>query len=278
MENTISRLAALEVSCLGPFRVWVNGHEIEHWPNRNAKSILKYLISQPRRQASKDTLMQLLWPDVSPQQANSNLRTTIRVLRRILNFPSSTTPGFPWIIFNSDYYYINPEVHPTVDFELFLAHWENGKKLEKELKVSEGMGQYRLATDLYKGDYFEDDLFDDYTLVRRESLKDIYLIMLSRLGDQLMEKLDFHGCIDYCRSILSRDPCREDVYRRIMFCYSQMGQRARALGWFQLCRKILKDELDLDPDGDTMALHQSLVKGKDIDLFFVDATPAALKA
>jgi DNA-binding SARP family transcriptional activator len=58
---------------------------------------------------------------------------------------------------------------------------------------------------------------------------------------------------------LGKDPCREDAYRRLMCCYSRLEQRNRAIGWYRLCEKTIKRELEVSPDRSTFALYQKLL-------------------
>src|SRR6266487_5906292 len=40
------------------------------------------------------------------------------------------------------------------------------------------------------------------------------------------------------------------------------GERAAALSQFRICRDVLERELGVEPDVETLALHQALVEGK----------------
>jgi len=254
---------ALEVYCLGRFQVRVGWKRIEHWPSTKAKSVLKYLIAQQRRPVSRDVLMEALWPGCEPSLANNNLKAAVRTLRQTLNAAQDTNGDFPWVLFQDGNYLINSEVDSWMDVEQFEYHWQAGRQLEREGKQAEAIRELQAAEALYKGDYLEDDLYEDWTWLRREALKDTYLAILGRLADDSMQKADYEGCVVYCQKILGKDPCREDAYRRLMCCYSRLGQRNRAIAWYRLCHKIIRAELDVDPDHATVALYQKLLKDED---------------
>jgi len=254
---------ALEVYCLGRFQVRVGWKRIDHWPSTKAKSVLKYLIAQQRRPVSRDVLMEALWPSCEPSLANNSLKAAVRTLRQTLNAAQGTNGDFPWVLFQDGNYLINSEVDSWMDVEQFDYHWQAGRQLEREGKQAEAISELQAAEALYQGDYLEDDLYEDWTWLRREALKDTYLAILGRLADDSMQKADYEGCVVYCQKILGKDPCREDAYRRLMCCYSRLGQRNRAIAWYRLCHKIIRAELDVDPDHATVALYHKLLKDED---------------
>lgn len=270
--NTTPRVEAqgnsptLEVYCLGKFQVQVDGKRIGHWRSVKAESILRYLVGQPGHRASKDMLMEALWPACELGLANNNLKAAVRVLRQTLNFDHNTDGGFAWVLFQGGNYVLNPEAAAWVDVEQFEYHLHAGRRLDERNKVEEAISEYKAADVLYRGEFLENNLYEEWTWLRREALKDKYLTIVGKLADYSMEKADYEGCIIYCQKILNKDSCREDAYRRLMFCYSRLGQRNRAMGWYRICEKIIKSELDVCPDQRTVALYKELLNGDAIEL------------
>ena len=84
--------------------------------------------------------------------------------------------------------------------------------------------------------------------------------ILGKLADHSIETTDYESGIIYCQKILNRDRCREDAYRRLMRCYGRLGQRNRALRWYEICRQTIRTELDTDPDRETTLLYQQLLE------------------
>jgi len=267
-EGVVSHLAAhqslpsLEVCCLGKFEIRADWKKIEDWHSNKARLLLKYLIAQQGRPVSKDIVMEALWPGCEPSLASNNLKTAARALRQTLSSADDTGRRFAWVLCQDGNYRINPEVDLWVDVGQFEYHWHAGRQLERKGKLAEAVKEYEAAEVLYKGDYLEDDLYEDWTSLRREELKDTYLAVLGRLADYSIQNADYDGCIVYCQKILNKDSCREDAYRRLMCCCSRLGQRSRALGWYRVCEKTVKAQLDVYPEGQTMALYQKLLEGE----------------
>ena len=208
--------------------------------------------------------MEALWPGSEPSLANNNLKSTARTLRQILGSVEDSNKDFSWLLFHDGHYIINPEGALWTDVDQFEYHWHVGRKLEKEGQLPEAMREYETAEALYRGDYLEDNIYEEWTSLRREALKDVYLSILLRLADRAIQQAEYETCIDYCQKILLRDRCREDAYQRLMSCHSRLGQRSRAISWYHICEKTMKEELDVCPEPQTVQLHQDLLKGKRI--------------
>lgn len=250
---------ALDVYCLGPFHVRVDWKSIEHWRSSKAKSLLKYLVARQGRPVSRDVLMEALWPGCEPSLANNNLKAAMRVLRETLSLAHDEDKEFTWVVFEGGSYMINPGADLWSDIAQFEYHWARGWRMEKDGRLPEAGAEYEAAEALYRGDYLEDDPYEEWTLLRREGLKDTYLTILGKLGDYCMGVGDLENAIGYCQKIIARDCCREDAYRRLMICHSRLGHRNRALDWYRICEKTIKAELDLPPDSQTKAVHERLL-------------------
>jgi DNA-binding SARP family transcriptional activator len=122
---------------------------------------------------------------------------------------------------------------------------------------AEATRRLELAEAVYRDDYLLEDVYEDWTLVRREELKDQYLMVLTKLADHCVEHGDPEGCIVRCHRILQKDACREDAYQRLIRCYLQLGQRSQARHWYDLCVRTLRQELDVAPTEQTRRLLEA---------------------
>jgi LuxR family maltose regulon positive regulatory protein len=252
----------LEVRCLGRFEVHSGSKQINRWQSAKAKAVLQYLVTKPREPILKDAIIEILWPECSIQAANNNLKAAIHGLRQSLNSLFSDDETTPHVLNIQGSYLVNPEIELKIDVEEFEKHFKLGRRFEKEGNSSLARQEFEKAETLYRGDYLEDEPYEEWTLLRRESLKDSYLFILSKLADYAIEDNDSESCILYCQKILEKDPCREDTYRRLIVCYSRLGQKNRALRWYDICRRTIQRELDAPPDEQTTSLYKRLQNGE----------------
>lgn len=263
-DRTLPRLMRLEIHCLDGFQVSADGVRVERWESIKAKSLFQYIMTKPRKSVSKEVLMEALWPDCDPKVSSNNLKAAMHGLRQTFSNLFNMEQSFPYVVFTQGAYQINPEILLWLDVKQFELYWEKGRRLQIEGKQNEAMQEFKLAEELYKDDYLADDPYEEWTLLRREALQDIYLNILGRLADNYLNSIDYDNCIIYCLKILDKDPCREDAYQRIMRCYSRSGLRNRALKWHEICQKAIKADLDTEPDHETTRLYQQLLNNESI--------------
>lgn len=260
----LPRVMRLEVRCLGRFELRSEWKQVERWQSVKAKAVFQYLMTKPREPIVKDMLMETLWPGSDPQAASNNLKAAVHGLRQTLSRLFDNKESFPYILSLQGNYQMDPEIELWVDVEQFEQHWMIGRRLERKGELVEAIREFELAEALYRGDYLEEEPYEEWTLLRREALKDTYVIILGKLADYSMETADYEGCISYCQKILAKDSCREDAYRRLMRCYSRLGHRNRALRWYEICRRTIQAELDTTPDNQTTALYHQLSRNESI--------------
>jgi DNA-binding SARP family transcriptional activator len=58
--------------------------------------------------------------------------------------------------------------------------------------------------------------------------------------------------------MLEKDQCLEEVHRRLMECYANQGVTDKAIRQYELCKKILRRELDTQPSESTELLFREI--------------------
>ncbi len=93
-------------------------------------------------------------------------------------------------------------------------------------------------------------------------LAELHVRLLLGLAE-LLEKRGARGeSADRLREVLHHDSTREDVHRRLMRLYAQMGARDQAVRQFHSCQGVLRRELDLVPEKETLALYRDVLAGQ----------------
>lgn len=247
--------APLRVNFFGTFHLILREQKIQDWPGKKGKCVLAYLLFHHKRKIVRDALMDKFWPDSTSDSARNCLNVTLHGIRSLLQ---EYDPVREYILFKDECYFVNPEIDLTLDVEEFKYYWRLAQSIEREKGTGAALGEYELAAALYKGDFMEGELYESWTSLDRENLKEIYLVILDRLSSYYSCDGKPATAIHLCETILERDACREEVHRRLMKCYYRMGQRDKAIKQFHKCTRVLKDELEVKPTKSTFSLYSKI--------------------
>jgi len=250
--------ADVQIRCLGRFEVSRHRVTIHHWRRRSAERLLKFLLVNGRR-VHRDVLLDVLWPDVPSQSSIRGLRVTLHALRRAIAQVAPDSEPIELIRAEGDTYVLN--THGLwIDSDAFDEHYSAGLRFERRHQVEAAAREYMAAESLYRDDFLVEDLYEDWTILPREELKDKYLLILTRLSQFSMAAMDLDGCIRRSHALLAKEPCREDAYQRLMQCYARLGQRGSALRWYQICERTLEQELDVAPSEETRRIYRQIAQ------------------
>jgi DNA-binding SARP family transcriptional activator len=228
------RLASVRV--LGSLQLFINGRAAELSPT--SRRVLSYLAlaGQP---SSRSALAGSLWPGVPEDRALARLRTSLWRLQRA---------GLRLARHGADRLALAPEVE--IDFErlrgiaLDMLHGARGV-------TDEAIDALAAAPPVLP------DSDDDWVLLERERFRLLRLHALETAAERLCSVGRYGLAIDLAVQLVSSDPLRETAQRLLMTCHLASGNRSEALGQLERYKRLLADELDLDPPDEIVALVQS---------------------
>jgi len=197
--------------------------------------------------------METLWPERRLPAVSNSLRVAIHHLRASLAKVGSARSRDAFVVFEGGGYSLSPDLDMWVDVEDYEGAWRRGRSLEIAGDVRQALTPYGTAEALYRGDFLADWPYDEWTILRREALKDIQLTVLGKISAACILAGDYEGCVERCQKILALDPTREDAYQWIIRAHIALGHLGRAKSWYALCVRALR-ELDMNPSEETTAL------------------------
>ena len=251
----------VKIYCLGRFRAFRGDEPIHARRRSKGDGVLKLLLVHFGASLPKEALIEALWQDSDVALAEASLRVAVHSIRKRLS-GADPRPGQPeYILFRSGSYSINAAAPLWADFKEFEDSWGRGCALEKQGRESEAIAEYERAQGLYQGDFLEEDVYEDWSILKRETLRDAYLNSLGKTAEFHLRTGNHMACIESSRRILAQDPCREDAYRFLMRCHNDMGNRSHALRWYRLCAEALHRELGCPVSPETEELYNSLGRG-----------------
>jgi DNA-binding SARP family transcriptional activator len=249
-------LAELSVHLLGPLCVAVDDVPVGDWPSARCRSLFGYLLTHRVPWPPREVLMDVFWPESSPEASRNSLNVALHGLRRTLR----TVTNLPVIQHTGGAYGIHPDLQLWLDVEEFENRVENGRRREEAGDADRATREYESADGLYRGDFLADGLYEEWAALTRDHLRLAHLDALSGLSNLQFSAGRYAACAALCQRIIESDPCREDAHRRLMRCYSRQSQPHLALLQYRACVQALAAELGVDPDPATARLHDQIRK------------------
>jgi DNA-binding SARP family transcriptional activator/pimeloyl-ACP methyl ester carboxylesterase len=231
----------LRVSLLGTFSI-ADGRQIP-LRNKKAQALIAYLVLSPGLHP-REKIASLLWPDSSDEAARQSLRQCVSSLRKDL-------AALP-LAADHDMIGLQAAVASDVD-EL------------KQALADPTVENLKRAATLYAGHLLggsnaRSDLYDEWLLIERTRLRTSVLSALQVLLKELIARGARDDAIVLAVRLLAIDPLQEEIDRALMRLYFDQGQTALAIKQYKRCEAVLRQELNIEPDQETKALYQDLLR------------------
>jgi len=239
----------LKIQALGKAQVRINGKLItsSQWQTQSVRDLFFYFFVTTKP-VTKEQIGAAFWPDISPAQLKLRFKNNIYRLRRAV--------GQDTILFDEDLYRFNNDLDYEYDVDIF-------KTTLAQARAARDPGQqiyyYRQAVEQVHGSYLE-DIDAPWVWSEREHIEQQYLSALLRLAKLLLQCGEKEESLQFCQRALTRDACFEDAHQLAMQIYAAKKERSAVIRQYQLCQKILEQELGATPSPETEKIYRQLVK------------------
>ena len=206
---------------------------------RKGLALLIYL-AEAKGSVGRDVVATMLWPESSEEVARARLR---RLLHRL-----QLTLGD---ILTSD--------RSTV-------RWSSAIELQVDSRLFEqacDRGEFERACRLYQRDFLEGfspgdcPQFDEWAFFRKEALRGRAIQALERVVHEKNTAGDYAAAAAHAGRLVALDPLSEVYGRHLIRNLVLAGDRATAERHLKALTQRLRDELDVAPEADTLALLET---------------------
>ena len=242
---------SLELTLFGSPEVRVNGKLISGFRSTKAQALFYYLAITSRAH-TRATLAGLLWGDQPEEAARASLSKCLSNLRDLLG--NALLIERQTVAFNRNQLY-------HLDTEHFIAD-------VAQPPTAATIPAWQAALTFYRGDFLEGFYvrdapdFEQWVLVQRAHYREAVVQGLHTLANYAEQQGDLPQAITHTRRLLTLEPWREEAHRQLMMRLAQSGQRAAALAQFEMCRRVLEEELAVEPDAETVAVVDAIQAGE----------------
>ncbi len=236
----------LEIQLLGGLQLRTRHISLTQFMSNKVPALLVYLAvtGKPHQ---RDALAALLWGEMAETDAKNNLRQALSNLRKFVD--SYLTITRDTVEFNS----VLPHTLDTTDFLAALQSHPNESDAVQTARLYH-------ATTLYQGDFLagfwvrQAPEFEEWVLRQRTRFRDLALQAFHTLTNHYLQQGNYSGAIESANRLLAFDSWREEAHYQLMMALARNGQRSAALQQYEICRRLLEEELGVEPSVELTAL------------------------
>jgi LuxR family maltose regulon positive regulatory protein len=260
LVRTQQSVTDLTINMLGPveiFRDPARALAADAWTTKRARDILCFIASRRHRRASKDSIIDTFWGEADFDAIEKNFHPTVSHIRKALNSNQPLKQNF--LLYRDGDYQLNPNFSYSIDTEEFdrlVAEGEAARRAgQQELYVE----SYEKALALYRGDFMQ-SAYDEWVDEHRSYYREQYLRLLESLAAAAEKMKEWSRALDLAQQILRDDSFREDIHCTIMRAHAALGNRVAVKEQYESLRKLLREELGVEPVAETQKIFRELVK------------------
>ncbi|MBI9049760.1 MAG: AAA family ATPase [Anaerolineaceae bacterium] len=246
-------MSTLDICLFGTLTIIANEKNLPLPASIPARKLLVYLLLFASRSHTRNKLIGIFWPDLSEDRARKALSQAIWHIRRIYT---------DLVISKGETIGLSPEIEISIDTQTFIQltqPWINITPLPAEGKTT-----LMDAVNLYHGDLLE-GYYEDWILIEREEFRIQYHQTLEKLLQVEKSSENYSLALDYGLKLLQFDPLQESIHQEIMRLYYLLGRPEAALHQFESCCQILRTELELEPEPETIELAKEITRRSQLE-------------
>jgi len=241
----------LEFRILGPLEVLEDGRALAIGGQKQ-RALLALLLIDAGRVVSVDRIVDALWGERPPRTAPTSLQNFVSHLRKVIGADVLVTrqPGY--------LLRIAPE---QLDLERFRMLVEEATRSP----VQERAAKLREALSLWRGPPLADFAFDAFARPEIGRLEELRLAALEERIEADLGAGAHAQLVGELELLVEEHPLRERLRYQLMLALYRSGRQAEALQAYHEARRVLVDELGIDPSRSLQQLHGAILR-QDADL------------
>jgi DNA-binding SARP family transcriptional activator/tetratricopeptide (TPR) repeat protein len=247
-------LQGLQFGLLGPLLVRRDGVEATIPPGKQRVVAAALLLSEGQA-VTPDELAELLWPSGPPPSGRVTVQNYVKRFRRALGDDDRTL-----ITLRADGYVLRVpgESLDASRFEGMVARGREGLRAGQHAQAAAGL---RTALSLWRGRPLADVPCDSLVLQHAPRLEELRLQALENRIEADLRCGQQAGLITELRALVEAEPLRERLHWLLVLALYSEGRQVDALAAFRSARRVLVDEIGVEPGPELQRLHERILAG-----------------
>lgn len=256
--TTVDGGASAEIRVIGPTGLTVDGIEVQggEWGRRALRAVLSYLAIN--RRATRSEVVGAVFPDLTDDAAERNLRVVLSHLQRLLE-PDRERGEAPFLLrAGGDRLELAPSPHVAIDRDDFDWWIDRGDRARLGGASRTALDAYEAALALWRGQPIQ-DLDDDlpWVLVERDRLIARFVAASVHAAGLHLGRGETERAIVRSADALLVEPRAEAAHRVLVLAHRSRGDLASARRALASCMESLAAS-DLSPSPETVMVERLL--------------------
>ena len=250
----------MEFRLLGPFEVLIDAtpHRIG---GRGERALLALLALSPGTVVATSTLIDALWSKGDlPEDPGNALQLRVSKLRRTFG-----AVGVPDLVHRAGPGYRLDTDPDTVDAHRFTKLIEGARRSGEP---AQAIDAYEQALALWRAEPLVDFAGEAWAMVEVARLSELRLAGVAERAERMLTMGRYEQVVADLEPVVATVPTRERLVGQLMTGLFNAGRQAEALEVFGRTRRVLADELGIDPSRELRQVMEAILRQDP------DATPA----
>jgi LuxR family maltose regulon positive regulatory protein len=206
---------------------------------RKVLALICFLVTRSDFSATRDQVLDALWPDLDPELAQNSLNQTLYFLRRVFeeNYSDDLSPGY--VRHDSDVIWLDPE--------LVTARSVQCRDFVRGLPPRPNPDEVQRLVQMYRGRFALDFEYEEWANAYRDGLHAAFLEIVERSVLDDFTAGHFDRGIGVARRALEVDPTAEQIEISLLRMYRATGAHAAAAEQYAHYASVIRAELGVDP-------------------------------
>ena len=246
----------LRVQLLGPVRAWRGGEELDLGGPR-PRAVFGMLAMHAHRAVSRSELIDGIWDPDPPASAVNSVHVYISGLRRVLE--PRRPCGAPWQVLAADRAGYLLRLEPgQLDSAVLDRHLADARRLTAGRDLTAAARSLETALGLWQGASLA-GIPGPWADIERARLDELRQAAIEDRIDALLALGGHHQALAELAALTRQYPLRERFRGQAMLALYRCGRQGDALAAFADARRVLAEQLGLDPGPELRRLHQQIL-------------------
>ena len=256
----------MEFRLLGPLEVRDEGRLLA-LGGAKQRGLLAILLLHANQVVSSDQLTGALWGEEPPQSAASALRVHVAQLRKALG------GGQAVLVTRAPGYLVEVE-SDQLDLDRFERLTGEAGRALADGRWREASSALREALALWRGPPLADFADAPFAQAQIGRLQELRLVALERRIHAELALGEHADLVGELQTLVTEQPLREHLRAQLMLALYRCGRQAEALATYQETRRLLLEELGIEPSAELQQLERAILRQEpSLDLQLESASP-----